>query len=60
MVRSCVKERIRMNVTSIHPDQWGSQCSISLYSNRNIITRVKKEIIGMFSASSVPGAGNGK
>ena len=37
------KERIRMNVTSIHPDQWGSQCSISLYSNRNNITRVKKK-----------------
>ncbi|ASB65516.1 hypothetical protein S101413_02069 [Bacillus velezensis] len=32
-----------MNVTSIHPDQWGSQCSISLYSNRNNITRVKKK-----------------
>ncbi|APA02849.1 hypothetical protein ETA12_09855 [Bacillus velezensis] len=43
MGRSCVKERIRMNVTSIHPDQWGSQCSISLYSNRNNITRVKKK-----------------
>ncbi|ANF36706.1 hypothetical protein BAGQ_1910 [Bacillus velezensis] len=43
MGRSCVKERIRMNVSSIHPDQWGSQCSISLYSNRNNITRVKKK-----------------
>ncbi len=48
MGRSCVKERIRMNVTSIHPDQWGSQCSISLYSNRNNITRVKKTLAECF------------
>ncbi|QBG56241.1 hypothetical protein D2M30_1911 [Bacillus amyloliquefaciens] len=32
-----------MDVTSIHPDQWGSQCSISLYSNRNNITTAKKK-----------------
>ncbi|RDY88747.1 hypothetical protein C3733_08485 [Bacillus amyloliquefaciens] len=41
--RSSEKERIKMNVTSIHPDQWGLQCSISLYSNRNNITTEKKK-----------------